>query len=62
MINSACDKIMSGHNEIKALVGGKAVDSDTLAAKAADDEPTEPADDHSDLQALLEEIGTTLTE
>jgi HK97 family phage prohead protease len=57
-IKSACDMIKSGHDSLTALLEGKA-GATTLQTKAAD-ESTEPAEDHSAVTGLLEQIQSEL--
>lgn len=52
-IKAACDKIKSGHDELMALLDGKA-GATTLQTKAAT--KSEPAEDHSAAETLSKEI------
>lgn len=54
-LKSACEKILTAHNEIAALCEDKA-GSTTLSDKAAEDSKPEPADDHSAMTGIIEGI------
>ncbi len=59
-LQAACDQIQAGHDAILALLEGKAV-PDTLPTKAADEEVLpEPAMNHSEVKALLDELEAVL--
>ena len=54
-LSAACEKIKGGHDDIMALVAEEAAEDSTSEEKAATD-TAEPADDHSDLKVLLDQI------